>query len=81
MHEFLRLESAGGLLLMAATVLAMVVANSPLHRYYTALLELPLEIRIGAFEIGKPLLLWINEGLMAVFFLLVGNRDAEHARG
>jgi NhaA family Na+:H+ antiporter len=72
LQEFLRLEVAGGLLLMAATVLAIIVANSPLDRYYTAVLDLPLEIRIGAAGIAKPLLLWINDGLMAVFFLLVG---------
>jgi len=72
LQEFLRLEAAAGLLLMGSTILAMVVANSPLGRYYTALLDLSLEIRVGAFGIGKPLLLWINDGLMAVFFLLVG---------
>jgi len=72
LQEFLRLESAGGLLLMATTALAMLVANSPLDRAYAALLGLPLEIRIGALRIDKPLLLWINDGLMAVFFLLVG---------
>ena len=72
LQEFLRLEAAGGLLLMATTVLAMIVANSPLYPYYTALLDIPFEIRIGIFGIGKPLLLWINDGLMAVFFLLVG---------
>ena len=72
LQEFVRLEAAGGLLLMVATVLAMIVANSPLDRYYTALLALPLEIKLGALGIGKPLLLWINDGLMAIFFLLVG---------
>jgi NhaA family Na+:H+ antiporter len=72
LQEFLRLEAAGGLLLMAATVLAMIVANSPLDLYYTALLDIPFEISIGAFGISKPLLLWINDGLMAIFFLLVG---------
>jgi len=72
LQEFLRLEAAGGHLLMAASVLAMVVANSPLAAYYAALLDLPLEIRIGKFGIAKPLLLWINDGLMAVFFFLVG---------
>ncbi|MFQ5511623.1 MAG: Na+/H+ antiporter NhaA [Candidatus Krumholzibacteriia bacterium] len=72
LQDFFRLEAAGGLLLMVAAVLAMVVANSPLAVYYQALLELPLEVRIGAYGISKPLLLWINDGLMAVFFLLVG---------
>jgi NhaA family Na+:H+ antiporter len=72
LQEFLRLEAAGGHLLMAAGVLAMVVANSPLASYYAALLHLPMEIRIGKFGIAKPLLLWINDGLMAVFFFLVG---------
>src|ERR1700752_586581 len=72
LQEFLRLEAAGGLLLMAATVLAMVVANSPLYPYYAALLDIPFEISVGAFGIGKPLLLWINDGLMAIFFLVVG---------
>jgi NhaA family Na+:H+ antiporter len=72
LKEFLRLEAAGGLLLMAAAVLAMVVANSPLAASYAALLDLPLVIKIGTFGISKPLLLWINDGLMAVFFFLVG---------
>ncbi|RMD62122.1 hypothetical protein D6833_07350, partial [Candidatus Parcubacteria bacterium] len=72
LQDFLHLEAAGGLFLMAATVVALLVANTPLKGYYTALLELPLEIRIGAFGLAKPLLLWINDGLMAVFFFLVG---------
>ncbi len=72
LQEFLRLESAGGLLLMVAAVLALVVANSPLASYYESLLDISLEIRIGTFGISKSLLLWINDGLMAVFFLLVG---------
>jgi NhaA family Na+:H+ antiporter len=72
LRDFFRLEAAGGLLLMMAAVLALVVANSPLGVYYKALLDLPLEVRIGTFGIAKPLLLWINDGLMAVFFLLVG---------
>jgi len=72
LKEFLRLEAAGGLLLMAAAVLAMVVANTPLAASYATLLDLPLVIKIGTFSLGKPLLLWINDGLMAVFFFLVG---------
>jgi NhaA family Na+:H+ antiporter len=57
---------------MLAAVLAVVFANSPLHPYYALLLDTPVEVRIGALEIAKPLLLWINDGLMAVFFFLVG---------
>ena len=72
LQEFLRLESSGGLVLMGTSVFALIVANSPLSPYYARLLDLPLEIRIGTFGIAKPLLLWINDGLMAVFFFLVG---------
>ena len=70
LQEFLRLESAGGLVLMAATAAALIVGNSPLADTYTAVLNLPLEVRLGTWSIAKPLLLWINDGLMAVFFLL-----------
>ena len=72
LQDFLRLEAAGGLLLMGAAVLALLVANSPLAGVYTAFLELPVEARIGALGVSKPMILWINDGLMAVFFLLVG---------
>lgn len=72
LQDFLRLEAAGGLLLMGAAVLALLVANSPLAGIYTAFLELPVEARVGALGISKPMILWINDGLMAVFFLLVG---------
>lgn len=72
LQEFLRLEAAGGLVLMMAAVSALIVANSPLAAHYAALLDLPFEVRIGTFGIAKPLLLWINDGLMVVFFFLVG---------
>ncbi len=71
-REFLRLESASGLLLILAACLAMLAENSPLDALYDSLLGTPVEIRIGAFQIDKPLLLWINDGLMAVFFFLIG---------
>jgi len=71
-REFLRLESASGILLLVAAVLAMIAENSAAHSLYGALLGTPVEIRIGAFQIAKPLLLWVNDGLMAVFFFLVG---------
>ncbi|TDJ16616.1 MAG: Na+/H+ antiporter NhaA [Gammaproteobacteria bacterium] len=72
LRDFLKLETASGIVLVAAAVVAMVVANSPLSGFYASLIDIPVEIRIGDFEIAKPLLLWINDGLMAVFFLLIG---------
>jgi NhaA family Na+:H+ antiporter len=72
LREFLRLEAAGGLLLMAAAALALLIVNSPFAWLYDHFLGTPLEIRVGALHLAKPLLLWINDGLMAVFFLLVG---------
>ncbi len=71
-QNFLKLESASGILLMIAAVLAMIIANSPLSYLYESLLDVPVEIRIGALHIAKPLILWINDGLMAVFFFLIG---------
>jgi NhaA family Na+:H+ antiporter len=71
-RAFLRSEPAGGLILMAATAVALLVANSPLAVIQTALLDLPMVVKIGKFGVDKPLLLWINDGLMAVFFLHVG---------
>jgi NhaA family Na+:H+ antiporter len=72
LKDFLKLEAAGGFVLMFAAIIAMIVANSPLAPLYANFIDLPVEIRIGDFELAKPLLLWINDGLMAVFFLLVG---------
>ena len=70
--EFLRMESAGGLLLLVAAFLALLIANSPLAGLYNSLLNTPVAVQIGALAINKPLLLWINDGLMAVFFFLIG---------
>ena len=72
MSKFFKMESAGGLTLMFAAVLAMVLANTPLYPYYAGFLKIPIEVRIGALHIAKPLLLWINDGLMSVFFFLIG---------
>ena len=72
LREFLKLESAGGVVLMGAAALAMIVANTPLKEYYDLLLGLPVEVRVGALEIAKPLVLWVNDGLMAIFFFLIG---------
>lgn len=72
LRDFLRLESASGILLVGAAAFAMLLVNSPMAWLYNQLLEVPVAIRIADFEIFKPLLLWINDGLMAVFFFLVG---------
>jgi len=71
-REFLKIESASGILLILASVVALILANSPLDVYYDRFLNIPIHIRIGAFEISKPSFLWINDGLMAVFFFLIG---------
>jgi len=72
LSNFLRLESAGGIFLIVAAALAIVLANSPLQSYYTLLINTPVEIKVGALEIAKPLLLWINDGLMVIFFFMIG---------
>ena len=65
-------EAMPGLLLMLAAMLAMAIANSPLAAHYHALFAVPISLRIDDFIIDKPLLLWVNDGLMAIFFFLVG---------
>ncbi len=65
-------ESAPGVCLCLAAVLALCIANSPWAQAYRGFLDLPIVVRAGNFEIAKPLLLWINDGLMAVFFFVVG---------
>lgn len=69
--DFFRLEAAGGIVLIAAAAIALVCANSPLAGAYEAMRQLPVAVRVGDAGLDKPLLLWINDGLMAVFFLLV----------
>ena len=63
---------SGGMVLMFATLMAIIVANTPLNAFYELLLSVPMGVKIGSLEIIKPLLLWVNDGLMAVFFFLVG---------
>lgn len=71
-REFMKMEAAGGILLVIAAVLALALANSPAAWLYNGFLDTPVEIQVGALVLAKPLLLWINDGLMAVFFFLVG---------
>lgn len=70
--SFLKMESAGGIVLILAATLAIILANSPLEIYYELILDTPVAVRVGALEIAKPLLLWVNDGLMVVFFFMVG---------
>lgn len=70
--RFFRLESAGGIVMMLAAIAALICANSPLRAYYGLLLDTPVAVMIGEFVVAKPLLMWINDGLMAVFFFLIG---------
>jgi len=71
-RDFMRLESAGGILLLLSTLLAMLIANSPLSHFYEGFLDTTIAVQVGALEINKPFLLWVNDGLMAVFFFLIG---------
>jgi len=70
--KFFKLEAASGIVLILASVIALIMANSPLSGLYNAMLEIPIAVQVGALEIAKPSILWINDGLMAVFFFLVG---------
>ena len=72
LKDFFKLEAAGGILLVLTAGLAIIIANTPLGHFYQLLLDMPVEVRIGPLLIAKPLLLWINDGLMAIFFFLVG---------
>jgi Na+:H+ antiporter, NhaA family len=69
--EFFRLEAASGIVLIGAALLALLCANSPWQAFYEHARDMPLAIGAGELRIAKPALLWINDGLMAVFFLLV----------
>ncbi len=72
LKSFLRLESAAGILLVLAATAALLVSNSALGDSYQQLLNAPLVIALGSLVVDKPLLLWINDGLMALFFFLIG---------
>ncbi len=70
--KFMKHEAAGGVILLLAAVSALVIANTPFNGVYQGFLNTPVTVRIGELAIDKPLLLWINDGLMAIFFFLVG---------
>lgn len=70
--KILESKTAPGILLCLATLFALIFANTPLNTHYELFKSIPVMFKAGSFEIDKPLLLWINDGLMAIFFLLVG---------
>jgi len=72
LKEFIQKESASGIILIFVTILALLLQNSFMSGFYTSFLHTPVEIRFGDLQIAKPLLLWVNDGLMAVFFFLIG---------
>jgi NhaA family Na+:H+ antiporter len=72
LRHFLRLESSSGIILFAMGVAALILSNTPLSEGYHAFFQAPLTIRLGEIVLNQPLLFWINEGLMTIFFLLVG---------
>lgn len=71
-QDFLQKQSAAGIVLATAAAVAIMVSNSPLAGFYESTFAMPVAVQAGNFQLGKPLLLWINDGLMAIFFLLVG---------
>lgn len=71
-NDFTKQDTAPGIILMLAAAMALIINNSPLAAYYGHFLDIPIAVQIGPLEIAKPLLLWVNDGLMAVFFFLVG---------
>ena len=70
--NFFKGESAVGVLLIIATVLAMLLSNSTFAHVYENFLDIPVVVSIHQFTIAKPLLLWVNDGLMAIFFFMIG---------
>lgn len=72
MDRLLRHEAAGGALLIVAAVLALIIANSPLDEIYQGLFDKKFAVTIDGVGISKPVILWVNDGLMAIFFFLIG---------
>ncbi|WP_227429471.1 Na+/H+ antiporter NhaA [Psychrobacter sp. I-STPA6b] len=70
--QFFEFDAAGGIVLALAALAAMIVANSPLHHWYESFIHAPVIVQIGSLAIDKDAHHWINDGLMAVFFFLVG---------
>src|SRR5215208_982418 len=72
MQEFIQQSQSGGIVLLVMTVIALAIANSPLSAGYMALLDMPVAITAGPLVLEESVLHWVNDGLMAIFFFLVG---------
>lgn len=72
LKEFLKHEASAGILLMIATILALISQNTILSDFYNSFLHTKFSISFGEFALAKPLILWVNDGLMAIFFFLIG---------
>ena len=71
-QTFFQSEAAGGVLLLLFASMAILLANTSFNQRYFGFLDTPISVQFGAFSIAKPLLMWVNDGFMAVFFVLVG---------
>ena len=71
-RKFINSETSSGVLLLFAALLAIAIDNSPLAHLYSQLLNTNFLVQVGQYGLDKPILLWINDGLMAIFFLLIG---------
>ena len=71
-QKFVKIQSLSGILLLLTTIIALVWANSSFGNIYRELWQYDIGIVTDSFEFKKPLILWINDGLMAVFFFLIG---------
>ena len=71
-QQFMKLDASAGIILMIATALALLASNSALSVFYSGFLDTHVKVGVGDFEIAKPAQLWINDGLMAIFFFVVG---------
>ena len=71
-QKFVKIESFSGILLLSATIIALVWANSSLSDSYQSIWQYKIGFTTQNFELNKPIILWINDGLMAIFFFLIG---------
>ncbi|MEM7588603.1 MAG: Na+/H+ antiporter NhaA [Myxococcota bacterium] len=71
-HRFMDWEPSGGMMLLVAAAAALIVVNSQHQSWYHDLFDTPLIVQMGTFKLAKPFILWVNDGLMTIFFLMVG---------